>query len=222
MDIPKKLRKSAIEAKRFLEEFANIRDEPKAWGRFWEKFETAFPPGAFAVMQLAAASYDTPWSGRTQETDVEARNAAISYMRGLLREAWEIPNAELRRKQWKIIRLRERFHQSCVANYEQMTEPPPDSLMDYALSHLLRVMKNAKVCENRKCATQRYFIAAKSTKRHCSGVCAGPAHKKYWEERKQGINAERRRAYRKKKRGKVRSYGRSSAIAMRAPQGLLS
>jgi hypothetical protein len=220
MDAPKKLRKSAVQAKRFLEELANLRDDRKTYARFLKNFAEFFPPGAFSVMQLAASSRDTAWGGnRTPETDERARIAALANMRGLLCEAWAIPNTELRRKQWKIARLRERFHQSCVASYEQMTEPPPDSLMDYALQHLHRLIKNAKVCENRECTARRYFIAARSTRRHCSAVCAGPAHKRYWEEHKQEINAERRQEYRKvhrKKNGKVRRYRHSHVIAMRA------
>jgi hypothetical protein len=213
----KKLRKSAPLAKRFLEELANLRDDPKSFDRFWKGFCKFFPPGAFNVMQLAAAAYDTPWTNRTPETDEKARNDALRVMVGLLREAWAISNTELRRKQWKVARLRERFHQSCVASYEQMTEPPPDSFMDYALTYLLRVMRNAKTCENGECTVRRYFIAKRSTRRHCSNICAGPTHKKYWEDHKKIINAKKRLEYRRKKRGDVRRYERANQ-ATRATQ----
>lgn len=83
-----------------------------------------------------------------------------------------------------------------------MNEPPPDSLMDYALSHLTRIAHNANVCENQEC--RRYFIAERRTKRHCSDDCY-----RYWDLNKDEINETRRQKYLREKGGTVRQYNRS-------------
>lgn len=134
------VRKSTTEQKDFLEELANLSEDKNRRAHFWKRHEEWFPPGAFSVMQVAAAAYDHPCGARTPESDEEARDSAIREMHWLIREAWAIPNSDFQRKKWKISRLRGRFHQLCVPKYELMNEPPFFSQMDEALRSLPRLM----------------------------------------------------------------------------------
>ena len=215
---------TAAQAKLFLEELVNLREEPEACARFWERCSSFFPQNAFRVEedteevwpllgiqldQAAEVRSGIPgrWVGSkplTPERKSELRRVILLRMRDELRKAWEI--ADLRRKEWKLFLLREKFHQMSAAAAEQMTEPPPPSGMDFALRYFLRVIHKARQCENPECDARRFFISDRRTRRFCSDACAKPAQSEYkskwWEENRDRIREARKRKYRENKKRK--------------------
>jgi hypothetical protein len=215
---PKNLQ-SADSAKLFLEELANLREEPAASVRFWKSYGGYFQPGAFRVSEVAESQHKAAgvqpigiWSTAAPLSEAdksEVLREALLRMRNLLREAWGI--TDLRRKEWKLFQLREKFHQMSVALEEQFNEPPPLTGMDFALRYLLRVMHKARVCESPGCASRRYFLSDRKARRFCSDACAKPAQSQYkiewWQENRERISTHRKNRYReqqKNKKGKRR------------------
>jgi hypothetical protein len=213
---------TAAQAKLFLEELANLEHEPESLGYFWKQYGSFFPQNAFRVQEDAEAVWplvrpesltqmgnDTPGAWATQNTLAsehmrELRAMNLSRLRDELRSAWEI--TEPRRKEWKLFRLREFFHQVTASHPGQMTEPPPPSGMDFALRYLLRVMYKARTCENPECKSRRYFISDRRARRFCSDACAKPAQSEYkskwWLENRDRLSRARKQKYREHQRNK--------------------
>src|ERR1700730_2380288 len=131
---PKNLQ-SAGSAKLFLEELANLREEPEASLRFWDRYKSFFHPGAFHVNETARSQWaqEGPWTTATPlspEKNRQMLHEELRLMRDALREAWGITDP--RRKEWKLFLLRPRFHRTSVAAEEQLNEPPPPCGMDFA------------------------------------------------------------------------------------------
>ena len=203
---------TTAQAKLFLEELANLRDEPEASLRFWDRYESFFRPGAFRVNREAWSEHRQAgtqpvgiWTVApllSPEENTEMLHEVLLRMREGLREAWGI--AEPRRKEWKLFQLREKFHQMSVAAETQMNEPPPPSGMDFALRYLIRVMHKARICENPGCDSRRYFLSDRRARRFCSDACAKPAQSdyksKWWEENRGRMSEDRKRKYRKSKK----------------------
>jgi len=194
----------------FLEELANLRDEPGALRRFWERYRNFFQPGAFQVNEVARSQWRqagehggwTTAAALSPENKPQIVHEELVLMRDTLREAWGITDP--RRKEWKLFQLRAKFHQTSVASEDQMNEPPPASGMDFALRYLLRVMHKARVCENPDCASRRYFVSDRKARRFCSDACAKPAQSdyktKWWQENRERISKHRKNKYRQRKK----------------------
>ena len=187
--------------------------------RFWHQCKTFFPPDAFQLSEEVEAELpsDRQWqSGQPGWTNKEElsperksrlRHRNLLDLRNSLREAWEVTDP--RRKEWKLFELRQQFNQLVAATKQTMTEPPPQSGMDYALRWLWRMADKARRCANPDCNVTPYFLVGRRGRRFCSDVCARPAQQEYkqqwWEEHRVEMSKKRKAQYSKKqgrKRGR--------------------
>jgi hypothetical protein len=205
---------SAVAAKRFLLELANMGDRSEDAERFWRQCSEFFPPDSFRLSEEVEAELpsDRQWQpgqhtwSTSQELSSDRksklRQENLVQLRDWLREVWTI--ADPRRKEWKLFELRQKFQRLSAASEIGAAEPPPRSGMDYALRYLWRMPDKARRCANAGCSVTPYFLVERRGRTFCTETCARPAQQEYkqhwWEEHRAEMSKKRKEAYRRAKR----------------------
>jgi hypothetical protein len=183
---------SAVEARRFLMELANLRDD--AGGRFKKLFGDLLPPASKAVFVMSLA--DNSFRVTTEEEIRQGEERGILDLRNLVRKVWIEP--DLRTKRYGVFLLWKwaMFPKGWVEQGIPSSLPPP-SPFEQVIQLLIDAADFARYCGNPECVAP-YFFASRRNQKYCSDACAKPAQKEFkrqwWAEHGEEWRAARKEA----------------------------
>lgn len=160
--------------KRFLQEFANLRNEPESVKRFLNKFKQMIPP----VRPKA-------WPERKSWTEEQTLEVWVFEIQAWMREGWREPDWRVRAHIvfWLLMYVAPNPSSKLRPRGSIRPDQPPTLFERSLFDHLLRDFSLAKYCANRECPAP-YFFAQKVRQKYCSEVCSQPAQRaaklKYW------------------------------------------
>lgn len=178
---------STAEAKRFLTELANLRDD--AVERFQKGFGELVPNNIVAHFHLSKDGFEP----LTEEEEKKAAEARILELRNLVRKVWI--QADLRTKRYGVFLLWKwsMFGLDWVEN-EIPSGLPSYSPFEKAILLLTDAAEFARYCGNPECFTP-YFFASRRNQKYCSDACAKPAQREFkrrwWTEHGEEWRAKR-------------------------------
>jgi hypothetical protein len=194
---------SARQAKEFLMELANLRDEGAA-PRFKRRFGNLFLPEPVQLIQS--------WAIRGEEEDIGDLSSDQKFwkywllpLRNSVRGLWI---RDERDKRWGTFRILEKYFLigSCQfapgpvsddADWFLPDDLGPETICERIFMHMTG---RTSRCENRDCHTP-YFFATRRSQKYCSDACAIPAQRefkrKWWAEN--GTTWRRKREVSRKK-----------------------
>lgn len=190
------------QARDFLTELANLRDELEAVRRFHVRFTAILEGYAFPPADVTAQRR-LPWY------------VPIIVLRQDTRKVWEASSP--RDKEYLIFSLREMVlrgaHEHSLAKrhsspdnpyaYLQLVnkQVPPEHQFEQISRYFLTTAKNTKKCQNPECPAP-YFFATRRSQRFCGTECAKLAQReskrKWW--RANGPNWRKARAKKRKQK----------------------
>jgi hypothetical protein len=182
---------STADAKRFLTELANLRDD--AVERFQKGFGALVPNNIVARFYLGKDSFKR----FTEEEEKKATEDRILELRNLVRKVWIQP--DMRTKRYGVFLLW-KWSMFTLTWVEQEIPDglPPYSPFEKAILLLSDAAEFARYCGNPECFTP-YFFASRRNQKYCSDACAKPAQREFkrqwWAE-----HGEKWRATRKPKK----------------------
>jgi hypothetical protein len=178
---------SAADARSFLSELANLRDEKEAVRRFVKRFIGLWPqPGRF--YGLIAENIDSTPGSRPESEQIQDLLGEhwIPPLREALRAVWTAPDS--RTRAWGILRILDEFvfqedpgasrfwplrkHPGTV------TRLPVPTTFEQALIYLLHDDARTEFCANVGCPAP-YFFAIRRGQKYCSDSCALPAQREF-------------------------------------------
>jgi hypothetical protein len=187
-------------AKSFLQELANLSDDPKAVTRFERRF-APFLPWAGQQTQPRTVPFDSVDSGEPASSilTIDLSNDRLFSLRNKLRSVWA--TSDLKEKEWRIFLLR--ADSTMTVSFLSSLEVPAPSPFEQTVMYLFKRASKTRCCHNRECHSP-YFWASRSSQKYCSDVCALPAQRSYkrlwWQ--KNGEEWKKLRAKKLKRRTK--------------------
>jgi hypothetical protein len=172
---------AAAQAKKFLVELANLREEAAAGNRFLLHFVRLCPlPGKYS-QPLMSQNIDRTQGAKSgdEQIDEMLREHWLSPLREGVGGIWTAP--DLRTKQWGVLRMLDetsfKEDQTGIYLWPFWTNPrkvislPPPTAFELALRYLIRSNVHTYLCANRECPAP-YFIASRRGQKYCSYACA--------------------------------------------------
>jgi hypothetical protein len=183
---------SGSEAKKFLMELANLRDDAVA--RFQKRFGALLPQlsGVIFVTTLI----DNKSREATDEEKKQSKELWILELRNLVRRLWIEP--DLRTKRYGVFLLWKwaMFSKGWVEQRIPSSLPPP-SPFEQAIQLLIDAADLVRYCGNPDCFNP-YFFASRRSQKYCQDACAKPAQREFkrqwWAEHGEEWRATRKKA----------------------------
>ena len=214
---------SVSEARSFLSELANLRDETAAAKKFLLRFLPIWPGpghrGTWIGFSYAPGSKPERISyapGSKPENDQVVdmlRRSYIPPIREVIRVIWTAP--DLRTRQWAVFRIlyKEIAKQNITIDVSQwwshpnpieLVRLPPPTPFEQVLLYLLRPGVYTAVCANPECPAP-YFFPSRRGQKYCATICALPSQRefkrKWWNAKGKALRRKYAKA-RSLKKGK--------------------
>jgi hypothetical protein len=166
---------SPLQARRFLEELANVGDTELAENRFNNQYADFFPDAGY----LSEITVVDPGLSQGSGFVVSGSMRPLLGLRDRLRQVWSEPDPGA--KEWMTFLLRLEPSMSV----DMMAVPPAPNGFQQSVIYLLKNGNRARRCENLTC-TSPYFWAARKSQKFCNDGCALPAKqaakRKWWTQ----------------------------------------
>jgi len=172
------------DAKKFLSEFVNLREEPEAGKKFITRYAGSWPVPGRITASLIAENIDRAPGAKPEKEQINdfLHRHWLLPLRDSLRNVWEVPDT--RTKFWGALRILDEdlFSEIPGHFFPAWKRPgnavplPPPTLFEQALQYLCRPDVNTGVCANSGCPAP-YFFPSRSNQKYCSQVCALPAQR---------------------------------------------
>lgn len=190
-------RVTAARAKEFLEEAANLRDDLKSVDRLRRRF------GSFLWIGIPLVRIGTRIEGSLRAQTFKARQGfdmigefrqQIWPVRNLLRAIWQTRDAVSRERlsasfyYWALTRSVPGWPplEELVGSETPLGPYPPQTELEEVAAFLLMSLGRLRVCRNRDCPQQRFFVAVRRRRQFCSTECTEQAQRQYklrwWHE----------------------------------------
>lgn len=169
------------EARSFLKELANLRNDNLAVVRF----EKSFPEflnrhdSQTHIVESVEAQDGIATSSGAQTFDY--RYHSLFELRNQLREVWRTDEPDVR--EWRAAQFV--AEPTMTVRFAAASGPPAPTPFQQAAVHLFRVAATMRYCQNPECPAP-YFFAKRKSQMFCSDICTRPsqrAHKlRWWNE----------------------------------------
>jgi hypothetical protein len=195
---------SASQAKQFLLELANLREDVASGKRFFVSHGRLCPMLGRYMQSLIAEDLDRGKDAKPEDEQIDEmlHEHWLLPLRDGVRSIWSAP--DLRTKQWGVLRI---LNETSFAEDEsasflwpywnnpgKVASLPPPTAFELVLRYLIRSNVHAYLCANRDCSTP-YFIASRRGQKYCSDACALPAQREFkrrwWNENGNAWRRER-------------------------------
>jgi len=165
----------------FLKELANTHLDAKVGVRLKRRFPEFLDYSEAKCHPMDADDFGwAPWIEPLRSA-LGIKGPLVSALAAGVRSVWADPDA--RSREWKLFLLR--LSLADALEVEDITDPPPLTPLERALSYLQREGRRAKRCANQDCA-EPYFFARRKNQKFCCAECAAPAKleakRRWWAE----------------------------------------
>jgi hypothetical protein len=170
---------SNAQARRFLEELANLPDSNEGAARFEKWFGDFVPVSTSIELGSVSADDGVASSDTSRIVFVKHPDRRFLDLRERLRQIWAEPDTKT--KEWMIFL----FRLDPTMSVDMMSFPPPPTGFQQSVIYLLKNADKTRVCGNPKCRTP-YFWASRTSQKFCNEHCALPAQRqsklRWWKE----------------------------------------
>jgi hypothetical protein len=181
------------EVKKFLAEFANLRDDVPAGKRFMLRFVGTWPEPGRIHSRLIAENMDRSSKAKPESEQIDAmlHKRWILPIRDSLRNLW---TADFRTRWFGVFRILDDVFRDINPSlflWPSWKDPqtkialPPPTPFERALQYLTRPNVTTGFCANSECPAP-YFFPDRRGQKYCSEACAAPAQREFkrrwWKE----------------------------------------